>query len=69
MIETIIVAVIWAVIGVAVLAAPVLDLVVFGATLPARISAWRAERAAKRAQRRLAELERESFPHDRDWHA
>lgn len=71
MIETIIVAAIGGVIGVAVLAAPVLDLIVFGATLPARFGAWRAGRAAKRARRKLAELQSESrsHPHDRDWHA
>lgn len=71
MIETIIVAVLWSVIGVAVLAAPVLDLIMFGVTLPARCGAWRAGRRAKRAERALAELQRESrsVPHDRDWHA
>lgn len=71
MIQTIIVAVIWGVLGVAVFAAPVLDLIVFAATLPHRCGAWRADRAAKRAERRLAELRRESvsLPHDRDWHA
>lgn len=70
MIATVILAVIGAIVGVAVLAAPVLDLVMFGATLPSRFGAWRAGRKAKRVAHALAELEREaSLPHDRDWHA
>lgn len=67
---TIIIAGLWLVIGFAVLAAPVLDLIVFGATLPSRFGAWRAARKAKRVARALAELEREAaLPHDRDWDA
>lgn len=71
MITTVIVATIWIVVGFSVLAAPVLDLIVFGATLPHRFAAWRARRAAKEARHALEALERDKLSgvHDRDWHA